>query len=547
MEDLTGKQLGPYRIVAPLGEGGMASVYKAYQPAMDRYVALKILPRHFASDPQFVGRFNQEAKIVAKLQHPHILPVFDFGEAEGYTYLVMPILQSGTLADFLQGDPLSLDQIRTTITQIGDALEYAHSRGLLHRDVKPSNVLVDESGNCLLSDFGLAKIAEGNGNLTESGAIMGTPAYMSPEQGMGEKLDGRSDIYSLGIILYEMAAGRVPYKAETPMAVLFKHIQDPLPLPRSINPELPDAVERVILKALAKNAQDRYQTAGEMSRAIRTAIPESTEPELATVKHKAPAAASLSGKRPKWIWVVGGLALITLSIGALRIIFGGISAGGSEAEATTASPLNGDAALITAAKDMLTDVQTGYASAFDTLPNDFYLDPPESGKLIDGTLWIMSQPNAESKIFWYHKLSDGEAILLRFKYTGDSQKDSAFSLFLVEQDVEWSVAQALYLWGHTQAYVSIKKGPEENDHLLEGNLTLEPDTWYGLMMAINPKAGLQVIIWDLANPARRIRFVDLTEQPDWFNKSWNFGGNTTAGSTDLYIDDLTEIRFSSFK
>jgi serine/threonine protein kinase len=147
MEDLTGKQLGPYQIVAPLGEGGMAAVYKAYQPAMDRYVALKILPRHFASDPQFVTRFQQEARVVAQLQHPHILPVFDFGEADGYTYIVMPFVKSGTLTDLLKGPALSLQQVRTLVTQIGTALDYAHARGLIHRDVKPSNVLIDETGN----------------------------------------------------------------------------------------------------------------------------------------------------------------------------------------------------------------------------------------------------------------------------------------------------------------------------------------------------------------------------------------------------------------
>jgi len=277
MEDLTGKQLGSYQIVAPLGEGGMAAVYKAYHPAMDRYVALKILPRHFASDPLFVARFQQEAKVIAQLQHPHILPVHDFGEADGYTYLVMPFVQSGTLADFLIGAPLPWPQIRAAISQIGGALDYAHAHGLIHRDVKPSNVLMDESGNCLLSDFGLAKIVEGSLHLTTSGAIMGTPAYMSPEQGLGHTLDGRSDIYSLGVILYEMATGRAPYQAETPMAVMIKHISDPLPLPSTINPSIPEAVERVILKALAKNPEDRFATAGEMVRALQAAIPETAQ------------------------------------------------------------------------------------------------------------------------------------------------------------------------------------------------------------------------------------------------------------------------------
>jgi serine/threonine protein kinase len=152
MNDMIGRNLGPYRIIEQLGIGGMATVYKAYQPSMDRYVALKVLPRYFASDPQFVGRFQQEAKVLARLLHPHILPVHDFGEADGYTYIVMPFVEGGTLADLLTEGPLPLAQVQRIITQVGEALQYAHSRGVVHRDVKPSNILIDPSGNCLLAD-----------------------------------------------------------------------------------------------------------------------------------------------------------------------------------------------------------------------------------------------------------------------------------------------------------------------------------------------------------------------------------------------------------
>ncbi len=350
MEDLIGKQLGQYQIAGALGAGGMASVYKAYQPAMDRHVALKILPRQFATDPksgpEFIGRFDQEAKVIAQLQHPHILPVFDFGEADGYTYLVMPFVESGTLADLMQGRPLALPQIRRIVSQIGEALDYAHSRGVVHRDIKPSNVLVDARGNCQLTDFGIAKIVAATSKFTQTGGVIGTPAYMSPEQGRGEsEIDGRSDIYSLGVLLYEIAVGRVPYDAETPIAVLFKHIDDPLPLPRASNPDVPEAVERVILRALAKHADERYANAADMVQALQLAIPERgseagktvIEPPPAALEPTAerspppasaapPEAAAVRARRPParrsylwWLIPAAGLAIV-LAVGAVAAL-----------------------------------------------------------------------------------------------------------------------------------------------------------------------------------------------------------------------------------
>jgi serine/threonine protein kinase len=274
MEDLTGKHFGSYQIVAPLGEGGMAAVYKAYQPTMERFVAVKVLPRHMSISGEFTLRFQREARLVAQLQHPHILPVFDYGESDGYPYIVMPFIVGGTLADILRKQRVSLAEARRIISQVGDALSYAHGRGMIHRDIKPSNILIDERGNCLLTDFGLARMVEADDRFTTSGRIMGTPAYMSPEQGMGSETDSRSDVYSLGIILYEMLTGRLPYTAETPIAVVYKHIQDPLPSARKFNASLSEAAELVVLKSLAKNPDERYQTADAFVQAVQGAIPE---------------------------------------------------------------------------------------------------------------------------------------------------------------------------------------------------------------------------------------------------------------------------------
>ncbi|HXQ35646.1 MAG TPA: serine/threonine-protein kinase, partial [Anaerolineales bacterium] len=219
-----GQMLGPYRIIKQIGRGGMATVYKAYQPSMDRHVAIKILPGELAESKEFVGRFQQEARIIAKLEHLHILPVFDYGENDGITYLVMRYLEAGTLKDRLESGPISFSEIDQLLTQLCQALNYAHEHGIIHRDLKPANALVDEDGNLFLTDFGIAKLLEGTSSFTHTDAVMGTPAYISPEQAQGQTVDQRSDIYSLGIILYEMVTGRVPFTADTPLAVIFKHV-----------------------------------------------------------------------------------------------------------------------------------------------------------------------------------------------------------------------------------------------------------------------------------------------------------------------------------
>jgi serine/threonine protein kinase len=270
-----GQMLGAYRIINKIGQGGMASVYKAYQPSMDRNVAIKVLPSQLAESQEFTARFQQEARIIARLEHPHILPVFDYGESDGVTYFVMRYLEAGTLKNKMEASPLSWNEIDRLFTQLAEALGYAHSHGVVHRDLKPANALVDEQGNLFLTDFGIAKLLESaSPRLTQTDAIMGTPAYISPEQAKALPVDKRSDIYSLGIILYEMVTGRVPFVADTPLAVILKHVSDPLPLPSVIKSDIPESIERVILKSLAKEPEDRYSSAAEFLNAWKRALEE---------------------------------------------------------------------------------------------------------------------------------------------------------------------------------------------------------------------------------------------------------------------------------
>ncbi|MCL5611695.1 MAG: protein kinase, partial [Chloroflexi bacterium] len=254
-----GENVGPYRIVEQLGQGGMATVYKAYHAALDRYVAVKALHPAFGEDPNFEVRFQREARLVAKLEHPNIVPVYDYAEHEHRPYLVMKFIEGDTLKARLNQGPLTSTEISTVVDAVGAALAYAHKQGILHRDIKPSNVLLATDGQIYLADFGLARIAQSGESTLSSDMIMGTPQYISPEQAMGKKdLDEGTDIYSFGVMLYELVVGQVPFNADTPFSIIHDHIYSPLPMPRAINPKVPESVERVLLKGLAKERADRY-------------------------------------------------------------------------------------------------------------------------------------------------------------------------------------------------------------------------------------------------------------------------------------------------
>ncbi len=265
---ITGLTLGQYQIVERIGAGGMSTVYLGLQKSLNREVAIKVLPAYFANDLTFVERFKQEAVAVASLTHPNILNVFDYGEQNGIIYMVTEYIPGGTLATKL-GAPMPLDETLTLLAPLASALDYAHSRGIVHRDLKPTNVLLRLSGEPILSDFGLARLLEGSVRISRTGSTLGTPEYMSPEQAMAGEVGPPSDIYSFGVLLFEMLTGSVPFPGETPVAIILAHLHQPPPSPRSLEPSMTEEQEAIVLKCLAKNPAERFPTVTSVVEALQ--------------------------------------------------------------------------------------------------------------------------------------------------------------------------------------------------------------------------------------------------------------------------------------
>jgi serine/threonine-protein kinase len=330
--DIIGRSLGKYQVLEEIGRGGMGAVYKGYDPALKRPVAIKVMAPHLMWEKRFVDRFMREARTVARLRHPHIVTIHDVGEQDGLYYLVMAFIEGESLGRVVAREGrLAPERATRLLGQIAAALDYAHSQGIVHRDVKPANILLEAGSRVVLTDFGIAHATDET-RLTATGATLGTPAYMSPEQARGQPPDALSDVYSLGIVLYEMLTGHTPFRAETPLAVLHMQASAAPTTPRRFAPSLSPAVEAVVLRALSKDPTSRYASAGDLARAMTEALaggeppiragdpPRALQPSRVTDElPNAVAEAAPPSRRLTWLWVLLAIVTIALVVAGVRV------------------------------------------------------------------------------------------------------------------------------------------------------------------------------------------------------------------------------------
>ena len=328
---------GRYRIDREIGRGGMAHVYRGTDEVLGRTVAVKVLNPEYASDPTFVERFRREARAAAGLNHPNVVAVFDTGSDGDLHFIVMEFVEGSTLAELLAAEgPLDPGRAAGIAASIADALSFAHANGLVHRDVKPANVMITPDGHVKVMDFGIARLATSH-TITQTSTVFGTAAYLAPEQAQGERVDGRADVYALGVVLYEMLTGRVPFVAETPLAVASKHVFERPEPPSAVRPGLPEAVESVAMRALEKDPAERYPDAAGMAAALRSAASGID----ATVPLGAPAATAPMGgstevlppvrrgshaaprRRPRWLLPLVAALVVLLAAAVVAAAFGG--------------------------------------------------------------------------------------------------------------------------------------------------------------------------------------------------------------------------------
>lgn len=346
MSDPEVRTIGRYRLLEEVGQGGMSVVYRGKEIDTGEIVAIKVLSPYIAQEPRFKARFDREVGLLSQMDHPNIVPILNYGEEKGNTYIAMPYYSGGTLQDLIDRDYMDLREVGKVLEDIAAGLDHAHRHGIVHRDIKPSNIVIDSEGRALISDFGFAHVEDSSHSLTGS-VLIGTPAFMSPEQCAGHEVDPRSDQYSLGAVLYLATTGKLPYQADTPMGVVLKHVSEPLTRPRYINPLLPDAVESVIERAMAKDPGLRYLSVAELSEAFSAALEASLDPSTGLPKPDAVGPTpetQVLGADPTPIWgsrraIVGAALLVMIAVPLAALAFSGaLNAGDAEAGGDTPTP-----------------------------------------------------------------------------------------------------------------------------------------------------------------------------------------------------------------
>ncbi len=524
--------IGNYRIQEKIGQGGMAEVFKAYDPALDRNIAIKLLPTHLAQDKNFLSRFRREARSIAHLDHPSIIPIFGYGEEDGKIYIAMRLVEEGTLKDIL-GEPLPLRRACVLTLKIARALQYAHEKGIVHRDIKPSNILLGNNDWPILMDFGLARMVSGEDQITRTGAGVGTPAYMSPEQGRGTQIDSRSDIYSLGIVLFEMVTGIVPFRSETHTSTIIQHITDPMPDPHDFNPGLPDSIINVIFKATDKDPEDRYQNAGDLIADLGNVLDGSSVRKAP--KFRGRLRNSTGRKIPVWKWVVLGISALLLGFS--------ISRSWPQIKETF-FPIQENPAmeiLPLEVTEILSESQIDMKDEFDQENPRFELrNASYSGGMIRmHTLgvppigrWRDSEIVAEGGVGAIISFYLDEPSEFSVGYQSGRHGTDTYFLWGIGTSEENSIHFTYYL------------GPNYNELPIPGILDLMPGRWYYALVAIVDENHFFVRIWDAENPFQRADFyaefpAELTQEREWSAYAILFDHRVHIGEyIQIRFDDL---------
>ena len=565
MKDLIGKDVGRFHIEEQLGEGGMATVYKAFDTELERTVAIKFIRSEFIQQESAIPRFKREAQALAKLNHPNINRVLDYAWHEDSPYFILEYLSGGNLKQLI-GEPMEWKKAAGLILQIGKALAYAHGHKVVHRDIKPGNILIAEDGSPVVSDFGIAKLLEQDTGslLTMSGAIVGTPAYMSPEQAQGEPADHRSDLYSLAVVFYQLVTGHTPYEADTPIAVIVKQINNPLPSPSEYIPDLPETVERLFFKALAKDPANRYDSMEAFNQAIekvlagKEAPAEPAQPKPAPAEPAPPEPEPTPVKPPaakkNWMPLVGIAAVALL---AVAVVFG-LNRNGTEPDTEAAVPPATSAPTDKPDTPAL-DQPSDSASADPSQPpfmdgeivrhltmDDFELNTGDwsaDASVVeqhDGFVRLTPRSAEQDGVLRAVPAIDvGHAAVVRFQVLRETQ----FSIEYASRTGTWQTDSYEGVWinqyfdGRNPGikyfiHWVLWDGVEEDINIVSPSIGLVEGVWYDLLIGVDAAGALSIMLWD-ESAAEMLWEVQMDMGYGWSNQEYQLIIHAISGAIDL--------------